>query len=73
MQVSGQLHKPAALAPGREVPVPIQIGGCVGLRAGLEAVGKRKILSCRESNPGRPFGSVSLYRLSYPDSVVEYS
>jgi hypothetical protein len=33
----------------------------VGRRAGLDAVEKRKILHCRESNPGRPARSTSLY------------
>jgi hypothetical protein len=32
--------------------VSLLIGGCVGLRTGLEAVEKRKILHCRESNSG---------------------
>jgi hypothetical protein len=45
------------------------IGGWVGPRAGLDAVEKRKILPCREQNPGRPSCSSSLYRLSYPDSL----
>jgi hypothetical protein len=30
------------------------IGGWVGPRASLDAVGKRKILHCQESNPGPP-------------------
>jgi hypothetical protein len=47
MEVSGQLHAPAALPPG--------IGGWVGPRAGLDAVLKRKIPSpCRKSNPNHP-------------------
>jgi hypothetical protein len=49
MEVSGQLHVPAALPP-----VPHWIGGWVGPRVGLDAVEKRKILPYRESNPGRP-------------------
>jgi hypothetical protein len=40
----------------------------VGLRHGLDAVEKRKSCPCRESNPGRPTCSPSLYRLRYPDS-----
>jgi hypothetical protein len=32
-------------------------------RAGLDAVKKRKILHCRESNPGLPFRNTSLQRL----------
>jgi hypothetical protein len=38
MEVSGQLHPPAALPPGTH-----WIGGCVGARAGLDAVQKRNI------------------------------
>jgi len=50
MQVSGQLDAPATLPPGTH-----RIGGWVGLRAGLDAVVKRKIhSSCRESNPPPP-------------------
>jgi hypothetical protein len=39
-----------------------------GPRVGLDAVEKRKILHCEESNLGRPARSSPLYRLSYPDS-----
>jgi hypothetical protein len=35
----------------------------VGPRAGLNAVEKRKIVPCREWNPGRPARIPSLYRL----------
>jgi hypothetical protein len=56
MEVSGQLHDPAALLPGKEPLVPHWIGGWVGPRAVLNAVVKRKILSpLRESNPRTPF------------------
>jgi hypothetical protein len=42
--MNGQLHDPAALPPG--------VGGCVGLRAGLDVVEKRNIsLPYRELNP----------------------
>jgi hypothetical protein len=55
MEVSGQLHAPAALPPGKEALAPISIGGWVGPRAVLEAVVKRKIPSPRrESNPRTP-------------------
>jgi len=40
MEVSGQLHAPAALPPGKE-PVTHWIGGWVGPRAVLDAVVKR--------------------------------
>jgi hypothetical protein len=44
MEVSGQLHAPAALTPGKEPPRSHWIGGWVGPRAGLDRVVKRKIL-----------------------------
>jgi len=48
MEVSGQLHAPAALLPRKE---PLWMGGWVGPRAGLDTVVKRKIPSlCRNSN-----------------------
>jgi hypothetical protein len=52
MEVSGQLHAPAALPQGKEAH---WIGGCVGPRAVLDAVVKRKIPGPRrESNPRIP-------------------
>jgi hypothetical protein len=51
MEVSGQLHAPAALPSGR-APGTHWIGGWVGSRDILDAVVKRKIPSpCQESNP----------------------
>jgi hypothetical protein len=53
MEVSGQLHAPAALPPGEEGTH--WIGGWVGPRAVLDAVVKRKNPSPpRESNPRIP-------------------
>jgi hypothetical protein len=46
------------------------MGGWVGLRVGLDAVEKRRILHCRGSNSGRPARSPSLYRLSYPNWLL---
>jgi hypothetical protein len=44
MEVSGQLHAPAALPPGKRFPVPTVLG--------LDVVEKRKVsYPCRESNP----------------------
>jgi hypothetical protein len=55
--------------PGERAPVTHWLGGWVGPTAGLDAVELRKISClCRESNPGRPARSPSLYRLSYPGS-----
>jgi hypothetical protein len=42
---SGQLYAPAALAPKKRAPGTHWIGDWIGLRAGLDAVVKRKILS----------------------------
>jgi hypothetical protein len=51
MEVSGQIHAPAALPPGKEP----WIGGWVSPRAVMDAVVKRKIPSPRrESNPRTP-------------------
>jgi hypothetical protein len=67
MEVSGQTHAPAALPRGSS-------HGASYIRrtiAGSEAVEKRKI--CRpvqKSNPGLPARSQSLYRLSYPGSMI---
>jgi len=41
MEVSGQLHAPATI-PTERAPGTHWIGGRVGLRAGLDAVVKRK-------------------------------
>jgi hypothetical protein len=43
----------------------------VGPKTGMGSVEQGKIpCSCRESNLGRSARSSSLYRLSYPDSIV---
>jgi hypothetical protein len=39
-------------------------------RSWVDAVKKRQILHCRETNPGRSASSRSLYRLSYPNSFL---
>jgi hypothetical protein len=44
MELSGQLHPPAALHLGEIVPGTHWIGGWVGPAAGLDAVKYRKIL-----------------------------
>jgi hypothetical protein len=54
MEVSGQLHAPAALPPGKAAGTH-WIGGWVGPRGVLDAVMKRKIPRPRqESNPRTP-------------------
>jgi hypothetical protein len=55
MEVSDQLHAPAALSPRKEPHGTHWIGGWLGTRAVMDAVVKRKILSPhRESNPRTP-------------------
>jgi hypothetical protein len=54
MEMSGQLHAPAALLLVKRLDIH-WIGGWVGHRAGLDAVAQRNIPSrYRKSNPGRP-------------------
>jgi hypothetical protein len=62
--VSGQRHSPVALYPrGKDPLYPLDRGGWVGPRAGLDAGARRKILClCRGSNPDH---SQTLYCLSY--------
>jgi hypothetical protein len=69
MAVSGELHALAALVPGKCPPVPI---GYEGPRGTLDAVEKRKMLHCRESNPGRAAPSSSLYWLLCTLSICIY-
>jgi hypothetical protein len=64
MEVSGQLHAPAALPPRKEPPPPGTDwkGGWVGPRAVLDAVVKRKIPTpCRESNLRTQWVSIHNY------------
>jgi hypothetical protein len=52
MEVSGQLHASDRFTPRERAPVTHLIGGWVGLKAGLDAVLRRKIPSSyRDSNP----------------------
>jgi hypothetical protein len=52
MEMSSQLHAPTALIPGKD-PGTHWIGGWMELRAGLDAVEKRK-----NPNPRRPACSI---------------
>jgi hypothetical protein len=55
MEVSGQIHAPAALPPRERDPGTHWVVGWVGPGAILDAVVKRKIpSSLRESNPVTP-------------------
>jgi hypothetical protein len=51
MEVSGQPHASVALARGKSHLVSIGSGGWVGLRAGLDTMEKRKILSLPGNEP----------------------
>jgi hypothetical protein len=56
MEMSGQLHDPAALPPKKCPRLLLERRLCGPLRAGLNAVVKRKKslhCACRELNPGR--------------------
>jgi hypothetical protein len=61
--------RPGRFALGEIAPCTHWVGGWVDPRVGLDTVEKRKILRCRESNPGRPAHSFSVSGLSSPDSL----
>jgi hypothetical protein len=52
MEVSGQLHAPAALPPGKEHPVPIEFRRLDGPQNRYGRGGGE--IPCRESNPITP-------------------
>jgi hypothetical protein len=60
MEVSGHLHGPAALSPGKNNPVPIGYeAGCAQSRSGYGGEEKSiPSLPRRELNPGRPVSSL---------------
>jgi hypothetical protein len=65
MEVSDQIHVPAAYLPGKARGTH-WIGSWVDPRAGLYMVSKRKILSpCRDLNPYHPI--IQLVIISYTD------
>ena len=66
--VGGQRHAPAALPPGKRSGIHC-IGGWVGPRTGLAVCGKSRPPTGIRS-PDRPARTESLYRLSYPGSVL---
>jgi hypothetical protein len=67
MEMSGQLHAPAALPPGKD-PWHQLDRWLNGPQSRSGRCGKEKILHCRESNP-TPARRSSLCRLFYPDST----
>ena len=62
MGVGGKRHTPVALPPGKKHSIH-HMRGWVGSRAGLDECGKFR--PHRDSIPGHPACSESLYRLSY--------
>jgi hypothetical protein len=70
MEVSGHLHAPAALPPGKRSRYPLyrRLGGPQGQyrRCGEE----KDFCPSRESNPGRPVHSPLFYRLNYPGPTI---
>jgi hypothetical protein len=69
MEVSGQLHAPASLPPGKyPPPVPIEQEAGWAPEPIWTLWRWEKSFPCLEWKPGRPARSLSLYRLSYPDS-----
>jgi hypothetical protein len=52
MELSGRLHAPAALLPGRNLGTR-WMGGWVGPRDGVDVFKEKKVsCPCRDSNPG---------------------
>jgi hypothetical protein len=69
VDVSGQLHAPAALPHGEIARGTNCIGGGVGPRAVWMLCRREKSYPHLESNPDRTDRSPSLYRLSYSGSL----
>jgi hypothetical protein len=66
--------RPCHFTPVERAPGTHWLGGCMGPRAGLDNVKKRKFLTLLklEMRPlGRPARNQSLYQLSYPGSSKE--
>jgi len=72
MEVSGQLHAPTDLTPGKDYNTH-WMEGWVGPWASVDAIEKKKFLlySCRQSNLGRP--ALSLVSVqSEPSQLQQY-
>jgi hypothetical protein len=76
MEVSGQLHAPAALPPGKSLWYPLdrRLGGPQS-RSGRGGEEKNPQLppGIEHYNPDRPARSPALYRLSYHGSLLLHS
>jgi hypothetical protein len=69
MEVSGQLHAPAALLPGKETPTQPP-PDCVDTRIGLDVLGRIDISwACRESNPD--FSIIQLVARRCTDCAIQ--
>jgi hypothetical protein len=69
MEVSGQIHAPAALPLGKEPPVPLDRLGGLQNRSGTSGEETNPCIY-RESNPGRPSRSV-ITILTDPGSLLK--
>jgi len=71
MEVSGQLHAPAALPLGEIAPGTHWIGGWVGPRAICDAVVKRKYpCPCWKSNPSHAAHSLVTILTELPQPII---
>jgi hypothetical protein len=73
MEVSGQLHAPAALTPGQEPPAPNVYEAGWAPEPVWTLWRREKSCSCRQSNPGRSARSPSIYQLSHPENIRKIS
>jgi hypothetical protein len=72
MEVSGQIHDPASLAPGKEVPGTHCAGGWVGPTAGLDDV-KKSQTSCPCRKPNADSSAVlSFHKDNFPKWRAAY-
>jgi hypothetical protein len=64
--------RPGRFAPEEIAPDTHWIGGWVGSRVRLDAVEKRKLLPCRESNPSRPARTYTDWANPIPSAASSY-
>jgi hypothetical protein len=73
LEVSGQLHAPAALPPGKKPQYPLDrwLGGPQSRSGNMEKWKFLPLPGPELRPPGRPARSHSLYRLRYPGSCMD--
>jgi hypothetical protein len=71
MENSGQFHGAAALLPGKEHPVPTWQQPGRAPQPVRTLWRREKSYPCRETYPGSPARSLSIYQLSYPGSEAK--